>query len=575
MIKMRIFSVAPMIRISAGILFIINSVASISVASTIQVSTPNDPSINLVTAYPLCLLDKKIGDCSLRAAIQIANFLPGEDTIQLPYAEYKLTQIGTNENNNHHGDLDILDDLVIQGIDKNQSIIDGNHIDRIFHLQKGSLTLQNLTLKNGNLANADPFFQQGTEILNTIEQLTPKKKFLPTNNQLTLLNTTIIGSEISIYNRVNASKNSADLIIKNSTIHAGIYYIGEGEFSVSKTHISGKNARIYANAANFVLEDSLIEKSSRPVEFHCAKANSQFLVNKTTIQKNNSHRIYNTLHGAVTIYCDHAQLKGEINHSSFLDNELSSLAIRNQAKPFQGNHVISINDTTIDGTYYKRSDQIPITGIRAFDAYDQTTMQIKNSTISNTLSRQGQINAIAFRNISLQVINSTISSNRGGYSSIMIKREPPYKSFAILNSGGSLELIHSTITGNDTESAIYLEENGNVAIKNSIISKQISGAGCEAEYEITRNTLSRGGNLLEDCLTENVGADLIDIDPKLGPLQNNGGATKTHALLPNSPAINAGIKLINIDTDQRGIARPQGAGVDIGAFEVKLDSIDK
>lgn len=59
-------------------------------------------------------------------------------------------------------------------------------------------------------------------------------------------------------------------------------------------------------------------------------------------------------------------------------------------------------------------------------------------------------------------------------------------------------------------------------------------------------------------------------DPKLGPLTNNGGPTLTMALLPGSPAIDAGTSGGAPATDQRGVPRPQGRGVDIGAFEYQF-----
>jgi hypothetical protein len=62
--------------------------------------------------------------------------------------------------------------------------------------------------------------------------------------------------------------------------------------------------------------------------------------------------------------------------------------------------------------------------------------------------------------------------------------------------------------------------------------------------------------------------DLVGVDPKLGPLQSNGGPTPTMALLPGSPAFDAGSNPLGLTTDQRGYApRVDGAAVDIGAYE--------
>jgi hypothetical protein len=68
-------------------------------------------------------------------------------------------------------------------------------------------------------------------------------------------------------------------------------------------------------------------------------------------------------------------------------------------------------------------------------------------------------------------------------------------------------------------------------------------------------------------------------DPLLGPLQNNGGPTKTHALLPGSPAIDAGNDAVCAadpvnGLDQRGVARPQGASCDIGAYEAIVPTVN-
>jgi hypothetical protein len=69
--------------------------------------------------------------------------------------------------------------------------------------------------------------------------------------------------------------------------------------------------------------------------------------------------------------------------------------------------------------------------------------------------------------------------------------------------------------------------------------------------------------------------DTLGAAPLLGPLQDNGGPTRTHALLEGSPAIDTGNNAENLDFDQRGegFARTVGVSADIGAFETQADDI--
>ncbi len=66
------------------------------------------------------------------------------------------------------------------------------------------------------------------------------------------------------------------------------------------------------------------------------------------------------------------------------------------------------------------------------------------------------------------------------------------------------------------------------------------------------------------------GTNIIDADPKLGPLADNGGPTQTCAPGKGSSAIDAGTAEGAPKTDQRGVKRPQGGGIDIGAVEISL-----
>jgi hypothetical protein len=82
-------------------------------------------------------------------------------------------------------------------------------------------------------------------------------------------------------------------------------------------------------------------------------------------------------------------------------------------------------------------------------------------------------------------------------------------------------------------------------------------------------TLSSGGTNLDSATScAFVGAgDLASTDPFLDVLADNGGSTKTRALKPGSPAIDVAAAAGCPASDQRGTARPQGAGCDIGAYE--------
>ena len=113
-----------------------------------------------------------------------------------------------------------------------------------------------------------------------------------------------------------------------------------------------------------------------------------------------------------------------------------------------------------------------------------------------------------------------------------------------------------------------------VELKNSMLTQGALGETCFAD---SWGTITSNGNNLDSqnsCHLTAAG-DITNTNPLLGPLHDNGGRTLTHALLPGSPAIDAGDDLacaaapVN-GIDQRGVPRPQGAACDIGAYEYVL-----
>ncbi len=111
-------------------------------------------------------------------------------------------------------------------------------------------------------------------------------------------------------------------------------------------------------------------------------------------------------------------------------------------------------------------------------------------------------------------------------------------------------------------------KDGTVSALNTIVAKNIPGADCAGTIT------SLGNNLSSDSSCQFVQAsDLPNTDPLLGPLQNNGGPTVTHALLDASPARDAGTNAGCPANDQRGTARPTDSDADgvstcdIGAYE--------
>jgi hypothetical protein len=230
------------------------------------------------------------------------------------------------------------------------------------------------------------------------------------------------------------------------------------------------------------------------------------------------------------------------------------------------------------------------------------TLTVTNSTISgNSADYGGGISNAGLA--SVLVINSTISGNSANYgggisnvsgdpgaSSVMISNSTLSGNLASVDGGGvynsgshvdpaGLSIENSTVSGNSATGnggGIYHSGSGPFGSATFHIGSTILNAGASGGTIFNAGTAtSLGYNLASDAgggvLTG--AGDQINTNPLLGPLQDNGGQTFTHALLPGSPAIDAGDPSFTPPPsyDQRGcpFVRAFNGRIDVGSLEVQ------
>lgn len=205
------------------------------------------------------------------------------------------------------------------------------------------------------------------------------------------------------------------------------------------------------------------------------------------------------------------------------------------------------------------------------------TVTVSNSTVAGGSSTGGGGAGIFNELGTLTVTNSTFAGNTaagdgGGIgnnygtvtvgNSTFFENSASFVGGAILTHAGPLTVTNSTFSRNSAGSGGALRNNstGTIVLRNSIVAHSLSGGNCAG------GVVDGGGNFQfpgSGC------GGATSADPKLDPagLLDHGGPTKTLALVSGSPAIDAAVAANCPATDQRGVARPQGAGCDSGAYE--------
>jgi len=153
--------------------------------------------------------------------------------------------------------------------------------------------------------------------------------------------------------------------------------------------------------------------------------------------------------------------------------------------------------------------------------------------------------------------NATVSGNTAGSTGGAIRND---------GVGAMVSLTNVTVAGNSSREIPGALLNSGGPSGMTITSSILAGSpeeSCSGPVTSGGFNIDTGGS----CGFAGPG-DKPGTDPLLGSLAENGGPTQTHALLPGSPALDAADPGACLPTDQRGVKRPQGAGCDIGAYEL-------
>jgi CSLREA domain-containing protein len=412
------------------------------------------------------------------------------------------------------GQVVINDSVVLEGADASNTIIAGDGSDRVLDISN-SVTDVNVNISDVTIRGGRTLCGPGPGC---------DSRFpgggIRTSETLTLINSVITsnigGTGGGIY-------NTGTLTIINSTISNNLADIGGAGGGISSD-------------GPLTIENSVVSDNTANSGGGVNSGNSMIITN-SVISNNRGTGIEGTGGGGIT-----SSASATITNSTIIGNS--------------GNGGI---------IYF---------GFNAMDA-----MTIVNSTISGNVGIiYGSISirggGISHRGGTMNIRNSTVSGNstNGNGGGITVE-------------GGALSLNNVTITDNVADSDMNGTGNGGglyrlsggVNIGNSIIAGNFSRSPFTANPDCLGTVNSQGYNLIGNplgCDFELDPTTKTNVDPGLGPLQDNGGITFTHALLTNSLAIDAGNPVTPGSggnaceiTDQRGVARPQSPTCDIGAYE--------
>jgi CSLREA domain-containing protein len=259
---------------------------------------------------------------------------------------------------------------------------------------------------------------------------------------------------------------------------------------------------------------------------------------------------------------DISQGTATLTNTRVAGNSASGIRVSNATVTLT-NSTVAGNSATTDGGGISNSNGGIVTLIKS-TVVGNSAPGLGGGVFNNGDLRQGA---------GLVLTNSTVSGNSalvGG---------------GIFNSGadgaGEVFVTNSTVARNSAaqEGGGIFHRGHAFLITNTLVAQNSARTGPDvlkadggeitARFSLIGNGSGSGITNTNGNQVGNVPPNTSPINPRLGALADNGGPTRTHALLLDSPAIDAASTPDCPTTDQRGVLRPQGAACDIGSYERK------
>jgi CSLREA domain-containing protein len=290
-----------------------------------------------------------------------------------------------------------------------------------------------------------------------------------------------------------------------------------------------------------------------------------------TVSGNNASRVFHVVNSTVTL-ANLTIANGRSDHGAAVRTSNANLTLTrcvldSNVATATGGAVFSRGALAIDECTISNNKAEPYGAHGGGVAVNSGTAQISRSTLNGNRGTEG---GAIINNAALTITNSTITANESyGGAGAGIYNTP----------NGTLVVNSSTIvrnTGVNTGGGVF-NYFGSATVGNTIVALNTlqsgTGTGPDVAGGITSADYNLFGTAPAGAVAGSTANNIITADVRLGALANNGGPTKTIALLPGSPAYGAGDDAVasQMTTDQRGAGFPRkfATRVDIGAVEIQ------